>query len=434
MNKRFLFAFSMSLAAMAPACGDTVVFGPAPDDGGITASSAGGTTATTDVGVNAVVTIGTGGSPPSVTVTTVGTGGAPTTSSTTGTGGGCVDVEAPLSSPPLPVDLIVTVVNSSSTSGAISAVEQSLASGLVSPLENAGVDLQTILISDHGTFQTNICMPPPLGTGNCSAPVITSPTFKHYSAQMPPGGVLCRVLDTIDGQTPDEFGLAPSGWQTWLRPSAYKAFLIFDASGVGCFDGMTFLNDQDDDFNGQQVALAFDDALLAAHPGQFGTTAERRYGVYFAGGFEPLNPNNTGIGPGIPTQFSQCGPQQFSAPGTGYQWLSKGTQALRFSACNSFNLTNIFPQTATSIESKVADRCNLTYAPQAGFNPTRVRLDPGAPNQPSEVFSLVVNANACGATKSFYFADVDQVKLCPVACNVAKTTPGSLRLIEPCIP
>lgn len=428
MNTRLIFLSSFSLLAFASACGDAVVFGPAPeDDGGITTSSAGGSTSSTDVSVS-VSTSGSGASPGVTVSTSVGTGGAPATSSSTG--GSCMDDVAPLAYDATPVDLIVAVVNSSVTSGAIASVQQQLAGGLVQPLGNAGIDVQTILISDHGNFQGNICMPPPLGNGNCNGPAVNGTAFKQYSTQMPLGGVLCRLLDTLDGQTPDEFGFAPGGWQTWLRPSAYKAFLIFDANGVGCFDGMTFLNDQDDDPNGQSVAIAFDAELLA-NPGQFGTTATRRYGVYFAGGFAQQDASNSGIAPGFPTQFTSCG-GQFSAPGTGYQWLAKGTEALRFSGCNSSNLATIFPQTATNIENKVADRCDLTFVDAPGFNPTYVRFDPSSPNDPIENFTQVAAPSVCGTTKGFYYEGVDRVKLCPAACNIVKGTPGTLELVDPC--
>lgn len=426
MNTRLLFLSSFSLLAFAAACGDAVVFGPAPEDDGGTTSSAGGSTSSISVSVS---TSNSGGSPGVTVTTSVGTGGAPATSSSSA-GGSCMDDVVPLTFDALPVDLIVAVVNSSVTSGAITSVEQLLASSLVQPLGNAGIDVQTILISDHGNFQSNICMPPPLGTGNCNGPVVNSTAFKHYSTQMPLGGVLCRLLDTFDGQVPDEFGLAPGGWQTWLRPSAYKAFLIFDANGVGCFDGMNFLNDQDDDPNGQTVALTFDGELLT-NPGQFGSTAARRYGVYFAGGFAQKDASNSAFAPGLPTQFNQCG-GQFSAPGTGYQWLSRGTEALRFSGCNSSNLATIFPQTATSIESKVADRCDLTFVDPPGFNPTFVRFDPTSPNDPVETFTQVAAPSVCGTTKGFYYEGVDRVKLCPAACNIVKGTAGTLELVDPC--
>jgi len=430
MNTRFLFVTGFSLFAFATACGDSVVFGPAPEDDGASTSAVGGSAVTTDVSVS-VSTSGSGGSP-GVTVSSVGTGGAPSTSSTTGSGGSCMDDVVPLTSASVPVDLIVAVVNSSVTSGTIAAVEQSLSSGLVQPLGAAGVDLQTILISDHGNFSSNICMPPPLGNGNCNGPAVNGTAFKQYSTQMPLGGVLCRLLDTYDGQTPDEFGFAPGGWQTWLRPAAYKAFVIFDLNGVGCFDGMSFLNDQDDDPNGQAVALAFDGELLNA-PGQFGSTAARRYGVYFAGGFAQQDAANTGYAPGFPTQFSQCS-GQFSAPGTGYQWLAQGTEALRFSACNGSNLTSIFPQTAASIESKVLDRCDLTFTDPPGFNPTVVRLDPNSPNAPIETFTQVAAPSVCGMTKGYYFESPERVKLCPAACAIVNKTPGTLELVDPCTP
>ncbi|MEM1030585.1 MAG: hypothetical protein AAGN82_09555 [Myxococcota bacterium] len=421
----------------AVACGDSVIVASSPGSGGGPSSSAGGGLTSPAVSVTS-----TGGATSAVTVSTSAVGGAPNTTSVVtssssggdGAGGGCVDVTVPLEpARDTPVDLVVAVVNSSLTANAISAVEQSLAGGLTGPLTNDGIDLRTILVSRHGTFSTSTCMPPPLGDGNCTGPAVVGSTFRQYSATVPLGGVLCALRSTIDGTTPDDFGAAPGGWQTWLRPPAFKAFLIFDVNGVGCFDGSTFLNDQDDDPNGQQVALAFDGALLGDVPGQFGTTAARRYAVYFAGGFAPLDAGNTGIGPGLPTQTATCS-GQFANPGTGYQWLSRGTDALRFSGCNNVGLGAVFSQTADDIAARVTDRCRLGFDDTTPISFPLVALEPDDPNQPSVPFTAVPDASACGVGQSFYFVGPDELRLCPAACDVAENTPGPLSLTSNCGP
>ncbi|MEL7483213.1 MAG: hypothetical protein AAFN41_02545 [Planctomycetota bacterium] len=350
-----------------------------------------------------------------------------------GVGGGCIDIEVTLEPELIPLDLIVSVVNSSTGSASLTTVEQHLAGGLVQPIIDAGVDLQTILITDHGSAPTSICMAPPLGNGDCNGSAVSKATFRHYSTMVPPGGVLCRVLTTLHGETPDEFGLAPGGWVAWLRQPAFKAFLVFDAGGVGCAEGMTSLDDQDDDPTGQQVALAFDAELLA-NTGQFGTPTQRRYGVYFAGGFAPQDVSNTGFLAGLPTQFQPCGGQS-GAPGTGYQWLAVGTDSLRFSSCNNSNLPPVLSQTAFDLVTrKVADRCHLTFTPpDVGMLFPRVQLDPDDPNTPlPEEFTQVLDEHMCGQQPAFYFVGTNQIQLCPAACDVVLTTPGRLSLLDAC--
>src|SRR5262245_41468625 len=163
--------------------------------------------------------------------------------------------------------------------------------------------------------------------------------------------MLCKVLSTIQGNQTDEFGV--QSWVPWLRPEALKAFVTVGATGTWCQYNNLTLSDGGDINMGQQVALAWDSALLNLSPSQFGTSSARNYVIEsFVGAVPKMN-----FEPYFPDESVQVASCNGMDPGTGVQWLSKGTNALRAATCDSNNFSAMLPQAAGDIIRSASDRC-----------------------------------------------------------------------------
>jgi len=432
---RFGFATSVLAALAVASCGTHEVLfsdgtgGTQPSSSSSTTSGTGGGTTSTSGTGGSTSTSGTGGS-----TSTSGTGGSTSTSGTGGAGGmggvggeggeTCTDAYVPVEPAHLPVDAIVAVPNTSTMSGTQAGVEQHLYGSFVAVLEGQGVDVQVIVVSAHGTSWADVCIPPPLSSSNnCNgAPGNVPGKFQHYSTMLTWGSTLCKLLDTLYGNTPDEFSLAPNGWSSWLRPAAFKAFLAMDTYQTSCaYNGQTW-QDLSQSAAGQQVALAWDSALLGLAPAHFGTPADRRYVFHSLVGMTP-KPNNQPYEPFENVLVTSCTSYQ---PGTAFQWLSKGTEGWRYSLCGSPSFPAMFAGLATRIADRTEEACAFQSPdPPPGFEPLNLSLlsmlyTPS--NGPLQPLAPVPSLGACSGN-GFYW-DGDVARLCPTTCSAVTGDPN----------
>jgi hypothetical protein len=124
------------------------------------------------------------------------------------------------------------------------------------------------------------CVNPP------TQPVFNPGKFYHYSVGIGSHNAWCQLLATFNGNTPDQFNLAPGGWQQWLREDAVKTFIAISDDGSSCGP----YNDGNNVNSGVNAANAFDAALLALSPLHFGTAEERNYFFYSIIGMAFNNP------------------------------------------------------------------------------------------------------------------------------------------------
>lgn len=234
------------------------------------------------------------------------------------------------------VDLVVAIDNSASMGTEISALEAELYVDLVAPLTDQGIDVRVIVISRHGDdVSESVCFEEPLSSvpaGGCSPPPVQpgiTDGFKHYSLEIGSHDLWCHVLDTFDGTTPDEFGLAPSGWSSWLRDDALKVFLAVTDDSVLCGS----YDDGDSIGDGATTAAAIDEDLAGLSEVQFGTTDDRTYVVHALVGIEPNTVPTEPWPPTSPINDSSC--LGAVDPGTGHQGLAVLTDGLRFPVCST---------------------------------------------------------------------------------------------------
>ena len=347
-----------------------------------------------------------------------------------GEGGACVDLVVEGESQLKPADIIFVIDNSGSMSEEINGVEQNISVNFAQVMAASSIDYRIIMVTDHGTGSYDVCIGPPLsGTTNCSgAPVNIPGQFYHYSVNVQSHDSFCKVLNTFYGTEADQYNLAPGGWQQWLRPEAIKVFVEVSDDGASCTWDGTNMNDSDSVTAGQSAAVAFDQKLLALSPLHFGTQAARNYQWYSLVGLGPKNPGMP-LEPWNefdPVTTQKCTPGSV-APGTAYQWLSKGTKALRFPLCDPSGYNVLFQDIAAGVEEGTKVACELIIPePPMGqeldLNTLTVVYTPGGNGTPIEL-SKVDNVSQCGAD-NFYIED-DLIKICPTSCTTFEGDPNA---------
>jgi hypothetical protein len=426
-------AATVSLIALGSACTDD-------EDNGTDNTSSGTTNPTTTTG-------GTGG-------TGGGTGGDAGFNfggnAQGGSGGSCAhdDIQPLIES--LPSDIIFVIDNSGSMSDEIAQVEANITNNFASIIGASGIDYQVIMVTNHGTGSYDVCITGTLsGATDCSMPPGDTATFHHYDLDVQSLDSMCLILDTFygsnNGGEADQYGLHPEGWSKWLRPEAVKVFVEITDDGISCsWNNQGFnvtFNDSDSVPGGQTTATLFDNTLLSLSPLHFGTTLERKYMFYSIVGmiakaaapdapyesFEPVQTANCSC-PNSPMPPAGCPISQSTtaySPGTGYQWLSRGTDALRFPVCNTASYDAVFQDIAAGVINATSVPCEFDLPPPSnGQTPDLMSLQvlyTHGDMTTTEEFNRVASEAACGVLDNAFWldesTDPDRVHLCPNACD-----------------
>src|SRR5690606_37556139 len=132
-------------------------------------------------------------------------------------------------------------------------------------------------------FSKEVCITPPLSnTTDCNGPPQNVPgRFYHYDVHVESWDAAGRMFGSMFGFEADEWGLAPGGWNEWLRVEALKVFVIITDDRMASAFAVATMVDQDEVAAGEAAALAFDSTIQDLNPAQFGSSpAERNYVFY----------------------------------------------------------------------------------------------------------------------------------------------------------
>jgi hypothetical protein len=268
----------------------------------------------------------------------------------------------------------------------------------------------------------DVCIGPPLsGTTNCSGPPVPIPgRFQHYSTPIYSLDSLCKTLSSLDGTLADAYSMAPQGWQTWLRPAAVKIFVEITDDGINCNYNGTQYSGGSNSMQGQTDAVNWDQELLSMAPGQFGSQSNRNYQFYSIIGL-PSNMGNIPYTEFDPIVSGSCSGAY--SPGMSYQWLSKGTGALRFPVCSFQSYDAVFNDIAAGVIDVTAVPCEFDLpdppmGQQYDYNTLDVIYTPGGMGAP-QTFVKVDSAGLC-MPGAFYIESGNHVVLCPQACQVVE--------------
>ena len=333
---------------------------------------------------------------------------------------GCGEQSADANLSVSPVDVIIVIDNSGSMSVEIEGVQKNINVNFADIIEKSGLDYRVIMVARHGNHNTtqSVCIEAPLSgipAGGCSPPPaqpVNNPgKFYHYSVEIGSHNAWCQLTNTFTA--PDEHGLAPQGWQAWLREEAVKTFIVISDDGSSCGP----YNDGNSVNGGTNAAAAFDAALRAFSPLHFGDSPENRnYFFYSIVGMAFNNPMTEPYTPMDPIITQRC--PTAADNGTGHQVLSVLTGSLRFPLCDTTSYSVIFQAIADGVikGAKVACQFDIPAPPEGeelDLDSILVEYKPMGVGDPV-VFKKVDGPEFCGP-QSFYLTDT-KVVLCPEAC------------------
>jgi hypothetical protein len=334
-----------------------------------------------------------------------------------GTGGvaACATQQADALVERQPIDIIVTIDNSSSMQDEIDAVARSINSSFVNILQASGVDYRVILVSRHEKMgrRTSICVTAPLSANMVCPPTPDLPAFTErfyqYSLEAGVGSLnsLALLVDTFDATAQDEFGLAPMGWGAWLRPNAKKVFLEIT-----------------DDNSTRMTANDFIAKITAKSP-QFGTAAAPTFVFHSILGIgEKPQPTDPWL-PSEPDQTSECGNAgAVENPGAVYQELSRATGGLRFPICQFTAFDVVFEKIADDVVSHAKIACEFAIPePPKGrdldLSKVAVSYDAGD-GQGAKTFGQAKTVAECVPDAFYIDTATNKIQLCPETCASAQ--------------
>ncbi len=338
-----------------------------------------------------------------------------------------------------PIDVIFVIDNSSSMSEEILEVEQRIDRDFAKIIEASGLDYRVILVSRYGDVNVAVgqsdhpvCIGAPLGASDCerasSSPLRNAERFFQFSADVESHDAWCVLLGAFG--KPDEFGdtpragwssQAPTGYSAYLRPSAFKVFVVVSDDDADCKAAGVQLSDKSSVAGGKASAELFDQALLRLSREQFGEKTKRNYVWHSIVGLGAQPNPAAAWEPSAPVQTATCAGGS-DGPGTGYQSLSQLTGGLRYPSCNHQNFDAIFNRIAQGIvdQAELACAWDIPTAP-AGmqFDPARVNVRYTSGKR-SRTLANVGAAAGCGGAAGWYYDDPAaprQVVACPGTCD-----------------
>jgi hypothetical protein len=395
----------------------------ASGNNGTGANGGAGTTSTSNGGTGGTTSTGKGGSGGDEFLFDAGTsdGGFDPDA-------GCASQSAEATLTKKPVDIIVVIDNSGSMTQEIVGVQDNINQNFASIIEASGLDYRVIMVTRHGkaTSGQSVCVEAPLSgipAGGCatppSQPVNNPPKFYHYSTEIASRDSWCKILSTFN--VPDEFNLAPTGWQEWLRPDSFKTFIEITDDGVGCsYNGKSY-QDSNNATNGPTTAAAFDTDLLALSPANFGDANARNYRFYSIVAMDFNNPATKPYEPTDPLITAKC--PTAANNGTGHQALSILTGALRFPICDTTSYDVVFQAIAEGVISGAKVSCEFAVPdPPPGktidLKTVQVRWTHGG-SMALTTFDQVADLASCAPGK-FYIEGGKTIKLCPETCDAVQ--------------
>ncbi len=354
-----------------------------------------------------------------------------------------------------PVDIVFVIDNSASMQEEIQQVQQRINEDFASIIEASGLDFRVIMVSRYGDVTEPfgsggggtsypICIGPPLGTTACADPNNEVPVpgerFFHYSARVGSNDALCLLLDGLSA--PDELAVqdrpgwqvqAPGGYGAWLRPEAFKTFVVITDDDVQCTTSGNLSFDDSETVNGGvSVANDFDAALRTIAPGQFENDAgERDYIWHSIINIEDNVPADQPwpADADISTTLCTGPPGPFVGPGTGYQALSRLTGGLRYPSCRTSDFDAVFNAIAQNVIDGSALSCTFELdATGIDLDAARVSYMPSS----GDKMDLTEVAEEGDCTEGGWYLEPGErtLSLCPETCAEVQGDAGAQVFVE----
>jgi hypothetical protein len=326
-------------------------------------------------------------------------------SSTSGVGGfeSCATAEDTALPQKVPADIIIAVDTSGSMSEEAAWVQDAL-NGFATTITSAGIDLRVVLIAD-----TSVCIPAPLGSGQCAGADTNEPVYRHVNQVVASSDALERIL-----------GAYPQ-YADMLRPQATKTFLVVsdDESSMDAASFTSQLLALDPQFQGFQF-----DSIVAS-------------GGSFA----------CGLGFGTCTSTNVCcyqdGPFCMSygaEEGVTYKQLSQQTGGVIGDLCAQ-EFGPIFDDMAEGVivSSQLSCEYSIPSPPEGeALNPAMVNVTylPGGGGEAVQLYNVPGGLADCGAEGGWYYDDPlapTRIYVCPSTCTTLQSdAEGEVKVVFGC--
>lgn len=334
-------------------------------------------------------------------------GGFTISTSTMGQGGGCAETSAEAQSGPLPADIIFVVDNSGSMTDEAAEVQKSM-NDFSNIIVGSGIDARIILISADSNDSQGICVPAPLGSGQCPNDE-NLPVFRHVAMSVGSTNGLELILSTYPQ------------WKDQLRANATKTLAIItdDDSSLGANDfaqQLVALDSSFKDFKFNAIAAPYEVNPITC------TLACQA-------------PNCQSCDPccGLDTQLGFfCTPLP-ADEGKVYKQLVSSTMGVFGDLCKQ-EFVPVFKDMATAVVQDASVPCVYDIPPApAGetidFDKVNVEYKANAGSAPELIYK-VSSEQACGPQGGWYYDEPSaptKIILCEASCTAAQgSAEGSL--------
>jgi hypothetical protein len=340
-------------------------------------------------------------------------------------------------------------------------VQQRVNDDFAAIIDASEIDYRVIMVSRYGNVYSEntspnagydaafgVCIGDPLGGSSCpanagaSTPALVNdrPRFFHDSVNIGSGNTWCQLVSSFSQATAS----APSGWQQWLRPEAFKVFIgISDDSPRSNSGGTLGQCPTSAGLTDNLAGAEQFDTLLRALSDQFGSSDNRNYAWYSIVGMAgnasvnptPLQPNEAvqteccrGNGTSHACNEGDLTPAADGVrAGAGYQELSRMTGGLRYPSCFNSNFDAMFNAVAQGVIERSSASCEYALPdPEGGtINPANIvaTYHPSGVGQSDVSLTRVSAADQCGSAQGFYLDDnttPTRLFLCSQACTLVQ--------------
>jgi hypothetical protein len=330
------------------------------------------------------------------------------------TGGGntsCIETSAEAMTGPLPADIIFVVDNSGSMSDEATFVQASM-NDFSNIMVGSGIDFHVILISADSSDSNGICVPTPLGSGNCPADE-NLPSFHHVPQSVGSSNPLQIILSTYPQ------------WQSSLRLGSSKTIAVI-SDDDSAIDAATFTNDL------LLLDPSFQDFTFHAIVAPYELSTLDEFACIAA---MPPNCGSVDVCCGVNSSIGLfCNPLPADT-GAVYMDLVTQTGGVLGNLCTQ-NFVPVFQQMATEVVAAAQVPCVYDIPPAPSneaidFSKVNVEYKPDANAAPQQIFNVPGGQADCGADGGWYYDDANsptKIILCPSTCQVVQN--GSMPAVS----
>lgn len=321
----------------------------------------------------------------------------------------CLETVAEAEPVVLPADIVIVIDNSGSMWDEAESVQNSMVD-FVGALTASGIDAHVAIISDDSNGQVGVCVPPPVGSGQCPYDE-NLPTYRHVVWEVASTNALELML-ALHGEYDD-----------WQRPEATKTIVVIS------------------DDNSAMSSTDFYTAMIQLDPTFAGFKFSAIFAPYDISYWDCLQCEINGTC-NTPACNSCCGTDTLlnlvctplpASEGTVYRELVTATGGLEGNLCTQ-DFLPVFQDLATAVVGGARVPCayDIPTPPEGEtIDYGRINMDYQETSEilPEPIYHVPGGLPDCGSDGGWYYDANDpprQIKLCPATCDLVTASPEAI--------